>query len=937
MLLSAWIIPKVSVANAQERVKLEGVVTVRESEEPVPYAQVLIKELSLWGFSNDEGKFSISGIIPGTYTLEVVSLGYQTITLPVTLDKNVSNFRVQLREENLKLDDVIVTAKAGNSMNSSSRVDKKAIEHVQATSLADVMQLIPGSLIQNPTLVSENKIAIRSINENENNLRGVGVLINGSKVSSDAGMESDIMDFRSISTDNIESVEVLKGVLSAEYGDVTSGAIIVRTKAGYTPYEVRFKSDPRTKAISFGKGFRLGANKGNLNVNADYASSFTDWRSPVDEFERITLGVTYSNTYDMNGKPLRFNARVSGYHLGNSVTQDPDVSGVDFKEVNKNNISLSMYGNWQLNKSWISTLDYNISGSYAENNKQTYELKDNIPLPTTNRTTDGIGLGYFTPHEFDSDEWINEVPIYFNAKISGNLNKSIGETLLKTKIGVEYNTKGNNGRGVYHEGDVPQYFRERPYSDIPFISDLNAFAEEKVKIPLGENNSSIELMAGVRLSKMIIDGYDYDPTLDPRFNAKYNIIAPKRQGFMRELALRGGWGIMKKLPSIGVLYPAPEYLDNALFQYRNSETGESLALIQTSVIDGRLDYNMDPIRTNNIEIGLDLNIAGVESKFTYFNEQVRDGFTQNSEYVPQEVNYYNSVSDPDAAPKYEDGTIWAKDESGVYQEVPYTTYYQYKGYSRPDNRGAIDKWGIEYDFNFGTIKPINTSVIVNGAYMYTEDYSTGQIYSYQRGQDPIDPQSDNKYYGIYVGSSSTVGAGTGRERLSTNISFVTRIPSIRMIVSLTTQCIWMENNWNIYDQGNIYKEDNLGNPVYGDYDNESNLTTLYRDPIAYVDRNGVTRPFSDYHTTTDNDLKRRLEVLRLKTDRSYYFLENGYNPYFMANIRVTKELGDIASLSFYANNFTNSRPVMKNKARPSATGGMKNTPIYFGAELKLTF
>ncbi len=933
-------IPKNSVASAQERVKLEGVVNVHGSMEPVPYAQVLIKELSLWGFSDDEGKFSISGIIPGKYTLEVVSLGYQTITLPVTLEKNISNFRVHLKEENLKLDDVVVTAKAGNSMNSSSRVDKKAIEHVQATSLADVMQLIPGSVIQNPTLVSENNIAIRSINENVNNLRGVGVLINGSKVSSDAGMQSDVMDFRSISTDNIESVEVLKGVLSAEYGDVTSGAIIVRTKAGYTPYEVRFKSDPRTKAISFGKGFNLGANKGNVNVNADYASSFTDWRSPVDEFERITLGVTYSNTFDMNGKPFRFNARVSGYHLGNSVTKDPDVSGVDFTKVNKNNISLSMYGNWQLNKSWISTLDYNISGSYAENDKQKYEVKDDIPLPTTNRTTDGIGLGYFTrelDENFINDEWVNEVPIYFNAKLTGNLNKSIGGSLFKTKIGVEFNTKGNNGKGIYHEGKIPQYFRERPYSDIPFISDLNAFAEEKVKIPLGDNNSSLELMAGVRFSKMIIDGYDYDPTLDPRLNAKYNIIAPKRNGLFREVALRGGWGIMKKLPSIGVLYPAPEYLDNALFQYRNSETGESLALIQTSVIDGRLDYNMEPIRTNNIEVGLDLNIAGIEARFTYFNEQVRDGFTQNSSYVPQEVNYYNSVTDPDAAPKYEDGTIWARDENGVYQEVPYTTYYQYKSYSRPDNRGAIDKWGIEYDFNFGTIKPINTSIIVNGAYIRSEDFSTGQIYSYQRGQDPIDPQSDNKYYGVYVGSSNTVGAGTGRERLSTNISFVTRIPSIRMIVSLTTQCIWMENNWNIYDQGNIYKEDNLGNPVYGDYDNESNLTTLYRDPIAYVDRNGVTRPFSDYHTTTDNDLKRRLEVLRLKTDRSYYFLENGYNPYFMANIRVTKELGDIASLSFYANNFTNSRPVMKNKARPSATGGMKNTPIYFGAELKLTF
>ncbi|NCC47080.1 MAG: hypothetical protein EOM16_08610 [Bacteroidia bacterium] len=193
------------------------------------------------------------------------------------------------------------------------------------------------------------------------------------------------------------------------------------------------------------------------------------------------------------------------------------------------------------------------------------------------------------------------------------------------------------------------------------------------------------------------------------------------------------------------------------------------------------------------------------------------------------------------------------------------------------------------------------------------------------------------YIGIYKDNQNTVSAGSGRERLSTNLSFVTRIPSIRMIVSLTTQCIWMSNSWNGYDYGNVYSEDSNGNAVYGDYNNKSNLMTLYRDPIAYMDREGVVRPFSDFHTTSDNDLKRRLDVLRLRTDNSFNFLESGYKPYFMANIRVTKELGDIASLSFYANNFTNSRPLMVNKSRPNAAGGIKNTPIYFGAELKLTF
>lgn len=947
LLLSVWIIPKISFASAQDRVTLDGTVVLRDSGEPVAYAHVLIKELNLWGFSNEKGNFTIKGIIPGSYTLEATSLGYQKFTLPVTLEKNVAGFKIQLLEENLTLKDVVVTAKAGSSMNSSSRVDKRAIEHLQATSLADVMQLMPGTVIKNPDLTSKNVITIRSVNATDAiNARGVGLLVNGSKVSGDAqgymnfgeavsGYSQDLIDFRSVSTDNIESVEVLKGVLSAEYGDVTSGAIIVTTKAGRTPYEIRVKSDPRTKAVSFGKGFSLGPKNGNLNVDVDYARSFKDWISPVDIFDRTTLGLTYSNVFDLNNKPLRFNARFSGYVTGNSITNDPDVSKEDFIKSRNNNFTLSLYGNWQLNKPWITGINYNISGSYGKSDYNKLIVTNQLPLPTTNTMIEGIALGYFTNTLDRRNQHIEEIPMYLNAKISANLNKNIGGTLLKSLLGIEYNTKGNNGRGEYYTEAAPQYFRERSYKDIPAMTDISLFAEEKVSIPIGNKKSSIDIMVGARLNKMIIQGYDYDPTIDPRTNIKFTAIAPRRDGFIRELAFRGGWGIMQKLPSLGLLYPDPNYDDFALFQYRNSTTGEQLALIQSMITDNKLPYNLKPNKSYNTELGVDLNIAGIEANITYFNEQVRDGFMPNASYEAYTVNYYNTVSDVNAAPKYENGKIWVRNTQGVYEELGFTTVNEFKAYKRPDNRGRIDKWGIEYDFDFGTINPINTSVIVNGAYIRTENTSPGDVYINRNNADPIDPKQRLPYLAIFK-DDAAISIGAGRERLSTNINLVTRIPSIRMVITFTTQCIWMENNWNLYDDGKIYSEDADGNPVYGDYNNKNNLFTLYRDPVSYVDKDGVVRPFSDFHTTTDDDLKRRLDFLRESSNNSFYFLTTGYKPYFMANIRLTKELGNVASLSFYANNFTNSRPRMVNKARPNASPATKNTLIYFGAELKIT-
>ncbi|MDD4293260.1 MAG: TonB-dependent receptor [Bacteroidales bacterium] len=926
------------------KISIKGTVSEFDTKEPIPYAFVVIKELNAWGTCDNDGKFVLENITPGTYAMEVSCLGYSTYTLNVTLNQDINNFAVNLKSDNLKLPDVVVTATAGSTINSSSKIEKNAIQHVQASSLADVMQLLPGSLITNPNLTSENKINIRSINDlNSNSSRGVGLMINGSKVTNDAALTLDAsngetfksMDFRKFSTDNIESIEVLKGVLSAEYGDVTSGAILVTTKAGRTPFEVRVKSDPKTKAVSISKGFGLGKNAGNINIDADYARAFKEWISPVDIFDRTTLGITYSNTFNKEKTPLRFNVRFSGYMTKNNTTSDPDVSKLDFDKRSDKNASLSIYGNWLLNKSWISSLNYNLSGNIGSETYQKFTINSGLPVPTTDIRVSGISLGQFTGTLEERDYRSEEIPIYATAKITANLNKSINKIRFKSMLGLEFNTKGNNGRGVYYTSAAPAYFRERNYSDIPFMNDLSLFFEEKVTLPF--KSTTLEVTAGARLNKMVITGYDYNPTIDPRFNGKYIVLPFRKDRTINSLSIRGGWGILQRLPSIGLLYPAPKYTDNALFLYRNATSGESLAVIQTNIVDELLPYNVKPVKTRNIELGLDINIKGIDAQFTYFNEKLTDGISENKTFSSVSYDIYNSVTDPNAAPKFEGGRVWIKNTLGEYVPLSFTTRKDFLAYDRPDNRGEINKWGIEYDINFGKIKAINTSVIVNGSYMRSNQQEAGLLNYNSNRIDPVDSKQRMPYIGIYESEGNSLGVGGGSERFSTSINFVTHIPSIRMIVSVVTQCVWMNNSWNLFDKDRVYKLNGAGTRYFGDFDKQKNYEIMYRDPDFYMDLNGTVRPFSDYYTTTDNDLKRRLAMLILSENETYYFQDSGTKPFFMANLRITKEIGNNAALSFYANNFTNSTPIMKQKNRPDAVGARKNTPIYFGAEIKLTF
>lgn len=190
LILLSFLYSVSALAQSGAKYTIEGTVSLKETGEIIPFAQVVLRETGQWSSTNDQGEFKISNLFPGKYTLFVSAIGYVDYNLTINVTNDIRKFKVQMLEDNLALEEIVVTAEAGETMNSSSRLNKSAIEHLQATSLSDLMQLLPGNTITNPQMSSKQLITIRGAGINSvtdlNNARGVAYVVDGNRVQNDA-------------------------------------------------------------------------------------------------------------------------------------------------------------------------------------------------------------------------------------------------------------------------------------------------------------------------------------------------------------------------------------------------------------------------------------------------------------------------------------------------------------------------------------------------------------------------------------------------------------------------------------------------------------------------------------------------------------------------------------------------------------------------------
>ena len=939
ILLASLLAGSFVLSSAQTaRFKVAGTVVEKGSGEPVVMASVVVQELGLWGVTDGDGHFEVDGVPAGQQEFEFVLLGYETKTLTVTVKGPVKGLRVEMVPSSLALEAVVVTAKEGGEITSASKISKQTLEHIQPSSLKDVMQLLPGSVTENPSLTQVGTLSIRDIGSHAANVVGTALIVDGASFSNDANLQmlstSTVMgsgegnvastagggvDSRQVSTDNIESVEVIRGIPSVVYGDLTSGAVVVKTKAGVTPWEVRVKADPQIKQVSVGKGFQLGEKGGVMNFDADYAHAYSDVRTPSSAYNRINFQAGWSGNFR---KKLTLNAKLRANWSNATNASDPDLMLDELMQERDRGLRLNVNGRWIVNKPWLMNVEYMVTGSITDQFSRNRVYQGSAGrTPTSSAMYDGENEAFFTPAQYYSDVRVYGRPIDAQARITGHQLSHWGEVVNKVLAGFEWKSQGNVGRGKVFDVTMPpspgsaSAFRERSYRDIPFLHTLTGYVEDNIKLPLG--STTLEVQAGVRVSSILASGISTNAFLgvEPRVNARYTLL--QRSSGLRELVLRGGWGRTCKMPSMIYLYPEPAYKDMVSFYYNDFDAnGTGLAVVTTQRAE-TTNPELKLQKSRNIEAGLEFDAGAVNGSLVWFNEKMTDGYTFATQYVPMIYTRYgytwqNGAPSQVVLPSGADVAWHAGRVTADGQTLPSISDTTFLSLSRPVNGMNLDKWGVEFTLDVAKIPAISTSINVSGAYMHITSHATAQTQHLYAGT-----QNGRTYpwVGVY-GGSATTSNGSVKERFNTNIRFITHIPQIAMVVTLTAQMVFFESTRNLCEFD--------GRQLYYEKDG-----TLCVNPIYIIDRKDRLIPFTDEMAANP-----QYRNLILTTNTNTFYVRQAYPFYGMLNVRLSKEIGRWATVSFYANNFLNLRGRVQNSVTHYPSD--RNTPLYFGAEVKIT-
>lgn len=900
-------------SQTTEKVTIKGYVNDNEGKA-IQQCLVAIVELNKWTTTDSRGYYELHNINKGTYTIVATYLGMQKFEKKVNITKYEDyKLDIKLKILSFAMEEVVVLSKEDKESGSSSIISKTAVEHLQASSLKDVLQLLPGKLSVNPNLSHQAHINIRDLSDDANSSFGTAVIINGAPLNnsaeirtantSNAAINPHSIDVRQIGANNIESVEVIRGVAPAMYGDMTSGAVIVKTKSGYSPLNAKISISPNIRSAYIGKGFVL-KNFGAVNLDVDYTQSVDNTISPYKGFNRLSAELGYSYTFMKRTSPLSLNIKAKYHKTVDSEKIDPDIIKFDEYYIDEEQgYRINLYGRWNVNKTFITNINYNFS--YDEKNR-IQDSKTRIGLgyiqAVSNARTDTLKEGVYVPSEYDCEMKLLGKPYNLYASLSGNTVFSKDKILNNTIYGLDFRTSGNKGEGrIYDEFRPPRLSqgnstRPRAYKDIPAMKQVSFFIENKTVIDI--YTTQLMLRAGLRYNNyqaISLFKSSLKQNIEPRINAEYTIINNADKDFSK-LSLFAAYGIQSKSPAITHLYPDVAYFDLISFNYFSNNPNERLLLVNTKVFSTE-NKKLEPIITNKYELGLRGKLRTIKFNFTGYYERTDNGlnFSKHYEFTPFKKWEYN---DPNI--------IYAKNKQPIIDFNNPTKIDTFNAaYSKPENNRTLIKKGIEYRFDFPKISSIKTRFNLSGAYLFTKSYRNKEYISI-----PIGNQANQlPYVSIF-----DAGEGFKRSRLNSNIIAITNIPKLKLVFSTTLQIIWL-NKYDVF----------LPNQQPIKYTDQSGKTYLIKVPIALMDKK-----YNQKVVTNEEMLRPENELYISKYEERYFFTEK--EPiHFQINLKISSEIGKYSKFAFFVNNISMYNP--KYETIRTNTITTLNSSIYFGMEL----
>ncbi|MGB5420153.1 SusC/RagA family TonB-linked outer membrane protein [Algibacter sp.] len=452
-----------------------------ETGFPIPGANIIVKNTSKGAVTDFDGNFSLTGIEKGS-TITVSYIGYVTKEVVVT---NNNKLTIQLQEDLAQLDEVVVigygTQKVTNVSGAISTIKAETIENLKPTRVEEALQGSASgvSVIQSGSPGSKPTVLIR----------GIPSFSGEAPVVIIDGVPQSLDDLNSISSADIESLNILKDAASTAIYGVKggNGVIVVTTKGGrknqkaefnyntYTGFQSVIRKIGLLNASEYATMVNEGstaAGDGLIFPNISGLGEGTDWQDEV--FKDASLS---SHTLSARGGSENI-----GYFLSTGFLRQGGVVGGDDKS-NFNRVNFTANLDFQLSpkmKFVLNTSYANIKSKTIAENSFNSILGNAINFdptvsPYNNDVNDFATYGYsnlllseiFNPvqrladtyNENNGDKLYGKFEIQYdildNLKLTSRLGYTKWDNVRKTFSPLAYYGPNNVSSQYLPDGTVP--------------------------------------------------------------------------------------------------------------------------------------------------------------------------------------------------------------------------------------------------------------------------------------------------------------------------------------------------------------------------------------------------------------------------------------------------------------------------------------------------
>jgi len=854
---------------------ITGKVIDKESSSPLAGVFIRDTKSETWSISEKDGNFTITIPYYDDIVLNFSLLGKMESN--VTLKNDQNNVIITLEDNTLRLKEVVVTANK-QKQYSELTLGKNAINNVQAFSLDDVLQQLPGQTSTDFNLNQFKNIVFRSASVTNfgNKAFGTSFVMNDIPISNNENMQALNpnstgpygsyapntfgtkvntfsnanygIDLREISTNNIEEIKVIQGIPSAKYGDLTSGLVLITTKVGNSPFRVSASIRDATTELNITKGLKLDSNN-SMNVGFNYLDSNSDARDNIVAYQRVNGSVAWliKNKSSSIKNTLNTSFRLN---LDNSKSDPDDVTAAVVKN-EKKGFSVSNNFMWKPKNLWVEGININGGISYDKQLSTKDKWINTSATAATNTKEEGIHEAYILPSQYTSTSSVEGIPVstfinFETTKVISNDSKWIHSFVF----GISNRTSSNKGAGrksgvsglinfytLAREGDNTLGYRDFSFNRTKTENQVSAYFEDKI-FKKFKDNQVLNIDLGLRYDNQA--GYS---SIQPRINSSFSINKAFR--------VRAGLGLSSKSPSLNQIYTGDRYIDiligDGIYTYPGVY---QKAWIQTIITPGD-NLNLKPSKSYRTEGGIDFNLPFAMVNVTAYYNKLYNGFINERLPVYKIIPRAEVKTNGTQIPTY---------------EINGTENFYYFTNSISNKTTSEDK-GIEALINFEKIEALNLDISMNASYVKSNDFSDTKTYNASKSL------TSPERYGVFNPRPNI------NDNLTMSFNFNYHIPSAGLLIAVRSE--------HILFQGMKYPVSNY--------------------PNGYLDDRLV------YHAIpveSQSDLQKYGHIIlsELETENKLQNMVHNFH------LRVSKDFLNGFSVSLYATNFLNLKPHYYNVA-----------------------